>query len=83
MIFTTPFIPFQAELIKLFSSADEVTFEVYDSGLSIDEILADLKALANVHYGVIADVACTPSCGESMCGWNFSPPTRAASRWPI
>lgn len=65
MIFTTPFIPFQSELISLLTKADEMTFEVYDSGLSIDEILGPLQSLSNVHYGVIADISCTPDSAKA------------------
>lgn len=64
MIFNTPFIAFQSELLNMLMNADEIDFSIYDSCLSIDEILADLKILDNVHYGIVADVSCTPSSAK-------------------
>lgn len=65
MIFTTPFIPFQSELIKMFTSADEMTFGVYDSALTVEEIMNDLQTLSTVQYGVIADISCTPTSAKA------------------
>lgn len=65
MIFTTPFIPFQSELIKMLTSADEMTFGVYDSALTVEEIMKDLQTLNTVQYGVIADISCTPTSAKT------------------
>lgn len=65
MIFATPFIPFQTELLKMLTNADEMSFSVYDSCMSVSEILESLKTLEDIHYGVIADVSCTPASAKA------------------
>ena len=65
MIFNAPLIAFQSELYSMLSNADEMTFDVYDSALTVDEILASLKEQETVNYGVLADVACTPSSAKA------------------
>ena len=65
MIFNAPLIAFQSELYSMLSNADEMNFEVYDSALTVDEILASLKEQEIVNYGVLADVACTPSSAKA------------------
>lgn len=56
MVFKPPFYEFQSEIYSLFTKADEMNFSIYDSGLSIQEILNDLKNMSSVKYGIIADV---------------------------
>ena len=65
MIFNAPLIAFQSELYNMFSNADEINFAVYDSALTIDEILSSLKNQDIVNYGVIADISCTPSSAKA------------------
>ena len=43
MIFKAPLIAFQSELYAMLSNADEMTFSVYDSSMTISEILNSLK----------------------------------------
>ena len=54
MIFKAPLIAFQSELYAMLSNADEMTFSVYDSSMTIGEILNSLKNQDVVNYGVIA-----------------------------
>lgn len=65
MIFNAPLIAFQSELYSMFSNADEMTFAVYDSALTVNEILDSLKEQEIINYGVLADVACTPSSAKA------------------
>lgn len=65
MIFSTPFIPFQTELISMFTKADEMNFSVFDACMTVDEIIDSLKNMDNIHYGVISDVSCTPSSAKT------------------
>lgn len=65
MIFKAPLIAFQTELYKLLNNADEMNFAVYDSALTIDEILGSLKQQHVVNYGVLADISCTPSSAKA------------------
>ena len=65
MIFNAPLIAFQSELYSMLSNADEMTFDVYDSALTVNEILDSLKEQEIVNYGVLADVACTPSSAKA------------------
>lgn len=64
MIFKAPLYAFQSEFNKMLTHADEMDFSVYDSGMSISEILADLQHRANVHYGVIADISAVPTAAK-------------------
>lgn len=65
MIFNAPLIAFQSELYSMLGNADEMTFDVYDSALTVNEILDSLKEQEIVNYGVLADVACTPSSAKA------------------
>lgn len=65
MVFYAPLIPFQSELYKLLAKADEMNFSVYDSALTVAEILGSLKNQEVVNYGVIADISCTPSSAKA------------------
>ena len=65
MIFKAPLIAFQSELYAMLNNADEMTFSVYDSSMTIGEILNSLKNQEVVNYGVIADVSCSPSSAKA------------------
>lgn len=65
MIFKAPLIAFQSELYAMLSNADEMTFSVYDSSMTISEILNSLKNQEIVNYGVIADVSCSPTSAKA------------------
>lgn len=65
MIFSTPFIAFQTELISMFTQADEMSFSIFDACMTVDEIMDALKNLSDIHYGVISDVSCIPSSAKA------------------
>ena len=56
LVFAPPYTELQSEFYKLMTNADEMDFDVYDSGLSIQEILGSLKNMSSINYGVIADI---------------------------
>lgn len=64
MIFKAPLIAFQSELYAMLKNADEMNFDVYDSAMTIAEILNSLKNQETVNYGIIADVSCSPSSAK-------------------
>lgn len=65
MIFSTPFIAFQTELISMFTQADEMNFSIFDACMTVDEIMDALKNMSDIHYGVISDVSCKPSSAKA------------------
>lgn len=65
MIFKIPLIPFQSELYRLLSDTEDgVGFPVFDSGVSLDEILPQLKSMAAAELATIADVSCSQSSAK-------------------
>ncbi len=74
MVFKIPLIPFQTELYKLFSDRDDgVGFPIFDSGLSLDEILPQLKEMTEVEFATIADVSCSQSSAKvDTIRWSVS-----------
>lgn len=74
MLFKIPLIPFQSELYKLLSDRDDgVQFPVFDSGLSLDEILPQLKELAEVEFATVADISCSQSSAKvDVIRWTMS-----------
>lgn len=64
MVFDPPIIPFLTELNTLFLKADEMSYEIYDSGISIQEIAGKLKNMDTVNFGVITDVSCVPESAK-------------------
>ena len=64
MKFSTPFYVFQSEFFKLMTNADEMDFEIFDSGLSLKEINKLLKQQQTVRYGILTDISGTPTSAK-------------------
>ena len=65
MVFAPPYTELQTEFYKLMTNADEMDFEVYDSGMSIQEIMGSLKLMNTINYGVIADITGTQTAAKT------------------
>ncbi|MCQ2363180.1 MAG: hypothetical protein MJ041_02495 [Acidaminococcaceae bacterium] len=74
MVFKIPLIPFQSELYKLLSDVEDgVKFPVFDSGLSLDEILPQLKEMSEIEFATVADVSCSQSSAKvDAVRWSVS-----------
>lgn len=74
MVFKIPLIPFQSELYKLLSDVEDgVKFPVFDSGLSLDEILPQLKEMSEIEFATVADVSCRQSSAKvDAVRWSVS-----------
>lgn len=47
------------------TNADEMDFEIFDSGLSLEEINKSLKQCDKVMYGILTDVSGTPTSAKT------------------
>lgn len=65
MVFAPPYTELQTEFYKLMTNADEMDFEVYDSGMSIQEIMGSLKLMNTINYGIIADITGTQTAAKT------------------
>ena len=64
MVFNTPLIPFQQELYSMLGDREEMSFALFDSGLSLEEILPQLKGMEEINFGTIADISCNQTSAK-------------------